>query len=641
MCDQTQIINVFSETGALSQNIKGFRPRSEQLDMATAVAKTIQNKTALVVEAGTGTGKTFAYLAPALLAKKKTIVSTGSKNLQDQLFNRDLPAIKKALGYSGKIALLKGRANYLCLERLDQVIAQGVLGDKSVLADLSKVRKWHNSTKSGDLSECVELAEDSPILPQLTSTTDSCLGSDCPNYADCYVALARKRALAADLVVVNHHLFCADMAVKESGFGELIPNAEVIIFDEAHQLPDIASQYFGQSLTSRQLFDICKDINIVYRTELKDMQQLGVASDHLQKMVQDFRLLLGEGNQRGNWRELSAQSAVKKGFEILKEKLAFTADVIKLALGRSQTLDSIFERIAAVNNQLTRLSDTTVTGYCYWYETFNRQFGLHITPLTVSDKFGEQMRAKESAWVFTSATLEAGGSFNHFCQRLGIENAEQKVLQSPFNYPEQALLCVPRYLPSSNQTHTLNQLAEMLLLVIEANKGRCFVLCTSYFMMRGLAEYFREHSNLSILLQGETSKSKLLAQFTSETHSVLVATSSFWEGIDVRGDALSLVIIDKLPFSSPDEPLLKARIEDCKLQGGEPFNDIQIPEAVIALKQGVGRLIRDVTDKGAVIICDSRLVNRSYGETFLKSLPNATRTRDLAKVIEFLTQLQN
>lgn len=641
MCDQTQIINVFSETGELSQNIKGFRPRAEQLDMATAVGKTIQNKTALVVEAGTGTGKTFAYLAPALLAKKKTIVSTGSKNLQDQLFNRDLPAIKKALGYSGKIALLKGRANYLCLERLDQVIAQGVLGDKSVLADLSKVRKWNNSTKSGDLSECVELAEDSPILPQLTSTTDSCLGSDCPNYADCYVALARKRALAADLVVVNHHLFCADMAVKESGFGELIPHAEVIIFDEAHQLPDIASQYFGQSLTSRQLFDICRDINIVYRTELKDMQQLGVASDHLQKMVQDFRLLLGDGNQRGNWRELSAQSAVEKGFEILKEKLAFTADVIKLALGRSQTLDSIFERIATVQNQLTRLSDTNITGYCYWYETFNRQFGLHITPLTVSDKFGEQMRAKETAWVFTSATLEVGGNFNHFCQRLGIENAQQKVLQSPFNYPEQALLCVPRYLPSSNQAHTLNQLAEMLLPVIEANKGRCFVLCTSYFMMRGLAEYFREHSHLSILLQGETSKSKLLQQFTSEKHSVLVATSSFWEGIDVRGDALSLVIIDKLPFSSPDEPLLKARIEDCKLQGGEPFNDIQIPEAVIALKQGVGRLIRDVTDKGAVIICDSRLVNRAYGETFLKSLPNAKRTRDLTKVIEFLTQLQN
>lgn len=641
MCDQPQIIKTFSETGELSQHIKGFRPRAEQLDMAKAVGKTIKNKTALVVEAGTGTGKTFAYLAPALLAKKKTIVSTGSKNLQDQLFNRDLPAIKKALGYSGKIALLKGRANYLCLERLDQVIAQGVLGDKSVLADLAKVRKWNNSTQSGDLSECTDLAEDSPILPQLTSTTDSCLGSDCPNYVDCYVALARKRALAADLVVVNHHLFCADMAVKESGFGELIPQAEVIIFDEAHQLPDIASQYFGQSLTSRQLFDICKDINIVYRTELKDMQQLGVAADHLQKMVQDFRLLLGEGSQRGNWRELLAQSAVKKGYEILKEKLDFMSDVIKLALGRSQTLDSIFERIATAKNQLVRLADTSITGYCYWYETFNRQFGLHITPLTVSDKFGEQMHAKEAAWIFTSATLEVGGSFRHFCERLGIENAEQKVLQSPFNYPEQALLCVPRYLPSSNQTYTLTKLAEMLLPIIEANKGRCFVLCTSYFMMRGLAEYFREHSQLSILLQGETSKGKLLEQFVHEEHSVLVATSSFWEGVDVRGDALSLVIIDKLPFSSPDEPLLKARIEDCKLQGGEPFNDIQIPEAVIALKQGVGRLIRDVTDKGAVIICDSRLVNRVYGETFLKSLPNAKRTRDLGKMIEFLQHLQN
>ncbi len=315
MAYKKQISKVFSIDGELSQHIKGFRPREEQREMATAVGKAIEHSSPLVVEAGTGTGKTFAYLAPALLAKKKTIISTGSKNLQDQLFNRDLPAIQKALGYSGKIALLKGRANYLCLERLEQVIAQGVLGDRSVLHDLSKVRKWRNSTKIGDLSECTELAEDSPILPQLTSTAESCLGSDCPNYADCYVALARKKALNADLVVVNHHLFFADMAVKENGFGELIPNAEVIVFDEAHQLPDIASQYFGQSITSRQLFDLCKDIQITYRTEVKDMAQLGVASDQLQKIVQDFRLLLGEGNTRGNWREMLQQSAVKKAYD--------------------------------------------------------------------------------------------------------------------------------------------------------------------------------------------------------------------------------------------------------------------------------------------------------------------------------------
>ncbi|STO53776.1 ATP-dependent DNA helicase [Canicola haemoglobinophilus] len=634
-----QIIQTFANNGALSEKIKDFRSRTEQVEMAKAVWRAISQKSTLVVEAGTGTGKTFAYLAPVLLAKKKTIISTGSKNLQDQLFSRDLPVIKKALNYSGKIALLKGRANYLCLERLEQVIAQGVLGNREVLADLVKVRKWNNATKTGDLTECVELAEDSSILSQLTSTAESCLGTDCPNYADCYVALARKKALNADLVVVNHHLFFADMAVKESGFGELIPQAEVIIFDEAHQLPDIASQYFGQSITSRQFFDLCKDINIVYRTEVKDMAQLGVASDTLLKVVQDFRILLSEGNSRGNWREMLAQSAVEKSFNLLQEKLDFTAEVIKLGLGRSQTLDSIFERVIQLKTMLQRLRETNVVGFCYWFETIGRQFGLHITPLTVADKFGEQMKSRQIAWIFTSATLEVAGTFAHFCQRLGIENAEQQVLPSPFNYPEQALFCVPRYLPATNQSKTLNQLAEMLLPVIESNKGRCFVLCTSYLMMKGLAEYFREHSQLSILLQGETSKGKLLEQFIQEDHSVLVATSSFWEGVDVRGDALSLVIIDKLPFTAPDEPLLKARIEDCRLQGGEPFNDIQIPEAVIALKQGVGRLIRDVTDRGAVIICDSRLVTRPYGEIFLRSLPNAKRTRDLNKVVQFLAEI--
>ncbi|MDO4430560.1 MAG: ATP-dependent DNA helicase [Lonepinella koalarum] len=638
MTEPSQIIQVFAEQGILSQNIQGFRPRQAQSDMAQAVAKTLQNKTALVVEAGTGTGKTFAYLAPVLLAKKKTIISTGSKNLQDQLFHRDLPTIAQALNYTGKTALLKGRANYLCLERLEQVKYTGLVGDKSILADLVKVQKWQLGTQTGDLSECRELAEDSPILPQLVSTTESCLGTDCPNYNDCYVVQARKRALAADLVVVNHHLFCADMAVKESGFGELIPQAEAIIFDEAHQLPDIASQYFGQSLTSRQLFDLCKDIHIVYRTEVKDMQQLGVASDHLQKMVQDFRLLLGDGNQKGNWREIFTQSAVKKGVEILMEKLEFTTEVVKLGLGRSQTLDSIFERLNSLKNQLKRLTDTTMTGYCYWYETFNRQFALHITPLTVADKFGSQIEQKQAAWIFTSATLDVGGSFDYFCRRLGVTQAEQLVLPSPFDYANQAMLCVPRYLPGSNQKNTAEHLGKLLLPVIEANRGRCFVLCTSYFMMRELAEYFRENSELSILLQGEKGKATLLEQFIQEPHSVLVATSSFWEGIDVRGDALSLVIIDKLPFSSPDEPLLKARIEDCQLQGGEPFNDIQIPEAVIALKQGVGRLIRDVTDRGVVMICDSRLVNRPYGETFLKSLPNAKRTRDLNKAIIFLQE---
>lgn len=633
----SKIIHAFSEEGLLSNNIQGFRPRAAQLEMAQAVGRAVKFATPTVVEAGTGTGKTFAYLVPALLSGKKTIVSTGSKNLQDQLFNRDLPTIQKALKYKGKVALLKGRANYLCLERLDQVVAMGVLGDKSVLADLSKVSKWHTSTKTGDLSECITIAEDSPILPQLVSTAESCLGSDCPHFKDCYVVQARRKAMEADVVVVNHHLFCADMAVKETGFGELIPEAELIIFDEAHQLPDIASQYFGQSLSSRQLFDICKDTNIVYRTELKDLAQLGKAADHLQKVVQDFRLLMGaEGTIRGNLRELFNDQKVVDGLTKVAENIDFLSDVIKKSLGRSETLDKIFERLAEVKVQLKKLSDTTVVGYCYWYEANGRSFGLHITPLTVADKFGEQLKNQQIGWVFTSATLEVGGKFDHFCQRLGIENAEQLVLQSPFDYANQSLLCVPRYLPDTNKSHTLTELGKMLMPVIEANNGRCFLLCTSYFMMRGLADFLREHSKLSVLLQGETSKARLLEKFIAEENSVLVATQSFWEGIDVRGDALSLVIIDKLPFTSPDEPLLRARMEDCRLQGGEPFNDIQIPEAVITLKQGVGRLIRDVTDRGVVIICDSRLVMRNYGQTFLKSLPPSTRTRDLNKVIQFL-----
>ncbi|MDD2174823.1 ATP-dependent DNA helicase [Glaesserella parasuis] len=633
-----KITDAFSPEGTLSQNIHGFRPRDAQLEMAQAVGRAVKFAKSAVIEAGTGTGKTFAYLVPALLSGKKTIISTGSKNLQDQLFNRDLPTIQKALKYKGKVALLKGRANYLCLERLDQVIAMGVVGDKSVLTDLAKVRKWHTGTKTGDLSECITIAEDSPILPQLVSTAESCLGSDCPNYKECYVVQARRRALEADVVVVNHHLFCADMAVKETGFGELIPDAELIIFDEAHQLPDIASQYFGQSLTSRQLFDICKDSNIVYRTELKDLAQLGKASDHLQKVVQDFRLLLGDGNKRGNLREILQDPKVVEGFAKLNENIDFLSEVVKKSLGRSETLDKIFERLAEVKAQLKRLGDTSVVGYCYWYEINGRSFGLHITPLTVADKFGEQMRANQVGWIFTSATLEVGGKFDHFCQRLGIENAEQMVLQSPFDYARQSLLCVPRYLPDTNKSHTLTELGQLLKPVIEANNGRCFLLCTSYFMMRGLADFLREQSSLSVLLQGETSKSRLLEKFVAEPNSVLVATQSFWEGIDVRGDALSLVIIDKLPFTAPDEPLLKARMEDCKLQGGDPFNDIQIPEAVITLKQGVGRLIRDVTDRGAVIICDSRLVMRQYGSTFLKSLPPSKRTRDLAKVLTFLKE---
>ncbi|WP_140918515.1 ATP-dependent DNA helicase [Limnobaculum xujianqingii] len=628
----------FAPKGALAQAIKGFKPREPQRVMAKAITQAIKKKQELVVEAGTGTGKTYAYLVPAIRSKRKVIISTGSKALQDQLFARDLPTVATALEFNGKLALLKGRSNYLCLERMEQQSMTGGELTNSTLNDLVNLRRWSSSTVDGDVSTCTQVAEDSYIWPLVTSTNDNCLGSDCPYYKECFVVKARRRAMDADLVVVNHHLFLADIVVKETGFAELIPNADVMIFDEAHQLPDIASQYFGQQVTSRQLLDLAKDIIIAYRTEVRDMAQLQKSADRLTQSTQDFRLALGEPGFRGNLRDVLEQPAIQRALLLVDDALTLCYDVIKMALGRSALLDAAFERATQYRARLDRLKDVTIPGYSYWYECGARHFVLALTPLSVSDKFRDLMDEKKGSWIFTSATLSVNDSLDHFSQRLGLEKAESLILASPFDYETQALLCVPRFLPSPNQYGGAKQLAAMLQPLIEANDGRCFFLCTSHQMMRDLTEAFRESMTLPVLMQGETSKGKLLSQFVDSGNALLVATNSFWEGVDVRGDALSCVIIDKLPFTSPDDPLLKARIEDCRLRGGDPFNDVQLPDAVITLKQGVGRLIRDTDDRGVIVICDSRLVMRPYGAIFLNSLPPAPRTRDLTKAIEFLHQ---
>ncbi|WP_394153522.1 ATP-dependent DNA helicase [Vibrio maritimus] len=634
------ITKAFASDGALGQVIPGFQPRQPQLDMANAVDEAIEHQTQLVVEAGTGTGKTFAYLVPALLSGKKTIISTGSKNLQEQLFHRDLPLMVEALGFHGKVSLLKGRSNYLCLDRLSRQMVESHTTETQtdLLSQLVKVRTWSSETKSGDLGECDAIAEDSPIIPTITSTNDNCLGKECPSYEDCFVLKARRRALDSDVVVVNHHLFMADLAIKETGFGELIPEADVFIFDEAHQIPDIASQYFGQSVSSRQIQDLCKDIEIGYRTEARDMRQLQKAGERLSQAAMDMRIVLGDTGFRGNWRDAIASSSIKREMERLTDALDFVIDVLKLALGRSQLLDTAFERANLVKGRIERVCDVTITGYSYWYDTSPRHFSLHITPLTVADKFHEQVEMKGGAWIFTSATLAVSDDFGHFTSRLGLVPKKQFSLPSPFDYPSQARLCVPRYLPEPNSNGLADKLVRMLTPVIEQNQGRCFFLCTSHSMMRELGEKFRETLSLPVLLQGETSKQKTLAEFMELGNALLVATGAFWEGIDVRGDTLSCVIIDKLPFTAPDDPLLKARIEDCKLQGGDPFQQVQIPDAVITLKQGVGRLIRDQKDRGALIICDNRLVTRDYGATFLSSLPPIPRTRDLGVIKTFLAQ---
>lgn len=628
----------FSSDGVLAQAITGFKPREAQREMATAVAQAVQTGGELVVEAGTGTGKTYAYLAPALRAGKKVIISTGSKALQDQLYGRDLPTIGKALKFAGKTALLKGRSNYLCLERMEQQsMSGGELRDQA-LSDLMTLRSWSSVTVDGDVSSCSGVAEDSPLWPLVTSTNDNCLGSDCPRYKECFVVKARKKAMDADVVVVNHHLFLADLVVKESGFGELIPDAEVMIFDEAHQIPDIASQYFGQQLASRQLLDLAKDITIAYRTELRDTQQLQKVADRLSQCTQDFRLTLGDPGYRGNLRDLLSDQQIMRMLTLLDDALELCYDVIKLSLGRSALLDAAYERAAQYRTRLKRLRNIDEPGFSYWYECSSRHFVLALTPLSVAERFREVMDNRKAAWVFTSATLAVDDEMGHFADRLGVSNAKTLILDSPFDYAHQALLCVPRNLPEPNQRGGGRQLAAMMKPLIDANKGRCFFLCTSHLMMRELAAEFRASMTLPVLVQGETSKGQLLKQFLDAGNALLVATSSFWEGVDVRGDALSLVIIDKLPFTSPEDPLLKARMEDCRLRGGDPFKEVQLPDAVITLKQGVGRLIRDVDDRGVLVICDQRLVSRPYGALFLNSLPPTPRTRSIDRAIAFVRQ---
>lgn len=631
----------FAAEGLLAQAIPGFKPRAAQREMAQAVSDIISERGELVVEAGTGTGKTYAYLAPALRSGKKVIISTGSKALQDQLYSRDLPTIARALDFKGRLALLKGRSNYLCLERMEQQSMAGGELQAQAMSDLVHLRGWASETVDGDISTCAAVAEDSTIWPLVTSTNDNCLGSDCPLYKECFVVKARRKSMDADVVVVNHHLFLADMVVKDSGFGELIPEADVMIFDEAHQIPDIASQYFGQQLSSRQLLDLAKDINIAYRTEIRDVQQLQKSADRLAQCAQDFRLRLGDSSFRGNLRELMQDKEVQRAFTLLDDALELCYDVIKLSLGRSALLDAAFDRAALYRARLKRLRDTSQPGFSYWYECNSRHFILALTPLSVSDRFREVMNDRPAAWIFTSATLVVNENMDHFIDRLGVKGAKTLILSSPFDYTRQALLCVPRNLPSPNQPGGARQLAIMLAPLIEANNGRCFFLCTSHQVMRELAAQFRAMLTLPVLLQGETSKGQLLKQFVAAGNALLVATSSFWEGVDVRGDALSLVIIDKLPFTSPEDPLLKARMEDCRLRGGEPFDDVQLPDAVITLKQGVGRLIRDVDDRGVLVICDNRLVMRPYGALFLNSLPPTPRTRDIDRAAAFLRERED
>ncbi|RUO37227.1 ATP-dependent helicase [Aliidiomarina shirensis] len=632
----SEVTAVFTSGGALSKSLPGFQPRPAQQKMAAAIESLSKAGDQLVVEAETGTGKTFAYLAPALLRGGKVILSTGTRNLQEQLFHRDLPQLRDALAPQAVAALLKGRSNYLCLNRLEQSIKHPEDADSTVLAQLQEVRDWANRTRSGDLGELASLPEDAPVIPRVTSTIDNCLGRDCPQYEDCYLVKARKEALEADIVVVNHHLFCADLVLKDTGFGELIPAADMVVFDEAHQLPDIASQYFSDTVSTRGLVDLCKDLQFLYKTVVRDAKSLSQIADQLERAARDLRLNFPMDPERGNWRDALNQDERAKASTHLAELISRAQAICKNLVGRDKDLDQCFERLDLIRKRWDLLLNTQVTGYSYWYETSQRHLTVHRTPLSVAEPFGRQLAEQEARWVFTSATLTVDGSFDYFSERLGLGNAKTLILDSPFDFAKQAMLCLPRYLPEPHAPQMADALISIVRDVIAVNPGGTFVLFTSHRMLQKVAQALTDTIDRPLMVQGQSSKRELLSTFVEAGNGVLLGTSSFWEGVDVRGDALTCVIIDKLPFTSPDEPLLQARVEDCRMRGGDPFASIQIPQAVIAMKQGAGRLVRDVTDRGVLIVCDNRIVTKRYGATFLSSLPAMARTRSLAKTLQFL-----
>ena len=613
---------ILDADGPFSGTLDSFAPRQAQIRMAEAVEETLSCVGSLVVEAGTGIGKTLAYLVPAMLCGERVIISTGTKTLQDQLFFRDLPMVKETLGVSLKTTLLKGRGNYLCLHRMMIARTEGRLPSRDAVLELEAVKEWSARTGDGDLSIADVVTDESGLMPFVTSTPDNCLGGECPRFEDCFVARARNEAQDADIVVVNHHLLFADMAIKQSGFGEVLPGAAAFIIDEAHQAPETATRFFSVSITARQVRDLCRDF-LAESAEVSGAMGMlrEPVSDCLQKL-KEMQLAVAERMpERGSWDDLVLDEGVRVALQSLDHAINTLASSTGQLEGSARGMDGCIERLAELQARFDRFDSQQAVEEVRWYERRGQGFALHITPLEVSAVFNDFREKAEAAWIFTSATLSVKNNFSHFTDRMGLDDAKTLQLDSPFDYQNNALMWLPDQVPEPRDIDFVPALLEQVVPVLKASRGRAFLLFTSHRSLRKAAELLADRVSYPLFVQGSQPRSLLLEQFRDSGEGVLLGSASFWEGVDVIGDALSLVVIDKLPFAAPDDPVMEARSNALRRAGGNPFTQLYLPQAVIALKQGAGRLIRDVTDRGVLVVCDPRIRTKSYGRVFLESLP--------------------
>ena len=628
------VAELLGNNGPFADSKPGFLARTEQQALASAIAECIGTDNILIGEAGTGVGKTFAYLVPALTCDKRVILSTGTRHLQDQLFHTDLPVVQRALRRHPKVALLKGRANYLCRARLEKAMHNPAMRDPSLSAHLAVIRNWAGQTKTGDIAEVLDVPEASAVWSHVTSHDDFCSDHSPEEQAGCFVHKARKRAMDANIVVVNHHLFCADLALKEGAFGEILPDTDVVVIDEAHQLPDTAAIFFGRRLSSRQLFDLARDSHAEFLSEAPDMVEIKDRASALEKAVRDFRLAFGVNERRGAWEEVASEGNLDAALTVLSDSLELLFEPLDAASVRGKGLESCRRRCLSHIESLESYTDRRDEDYIHWFETYRTGFSLNLTPQNVAKPFAQALSQLQCSWVFTSATLAVNGSFEHFQSQLGIEDCMEIQVDSPFDYKKNAMLYLPANMPAPADLTFDAEVLKVVLEVTTVSRGRAFVLFTSHRALEQAAAHLREHSRYPVLVQGQMPKRELVDAFQSMGDAILLGTASFWEGVDVRGSALSCVIIDKLPFASPGDPVLQARIRGMKNNGVNPFMEYQLPKAVLALKQGVGRLIRDVSDRGVLVICDPRLKTKEYGGTFINSLPGM-------RIVQKINSVQN